>query len=315
MTSKIGGYWGEQMNRVIAGSALGAALVLAACGRGAGTSQTPAVVPSVHLASALIVSHPIPALDLEAAALTGVADLVTPFQLASTDGGRTMTLIGAYADTARTVFLFRESPDMGVPNAAVNDERGFINGSSSAGPIRAPGVRGDYYFALDEGAHPEADGFARLMVTISHLSRWSPAGGNVSGNWAFNVALKVQPGQALPAPNQFRLGAWKVTIETLELTPAAVHLQTVVNGASPEALVGPGKGPFVELVDAAGNPVRVLAAGAGVTVPKQQLNTVNYQNSRTRNEWLRPAAGTYQLRFQGGGGHLEIPIVIDSYAP
>ena len=153
---------------------------------------------------------------------------------------------------------------------------------------------------------------AHLAITISHLDRWTPAGGIVNGNWAFTAALRVQSGQALPAPGQFRLGTWNVTVETLEVTPAVIHLQTVVNGASPEALVGPGKGAFVELVDGAGNPVRVLASGAGITVPKGQLNPINYQNSRTRDEWVRPAAGTYKLRFQGGGGRYEITVVVGS---
>jgi len=40
------------------------------------------------------------------------------------------------------------------------------------------------------------------------------------------------------------------------------------------------------------------------------LNPINYQNSRSRNQWLRPAAGTYRLRFQGLGRRYEIPIII-----
>jgi hypothetical protein len=292
-----------------AGLVIGGSLLLAACGRATGTAQ-PATPPTVHHVASLIVTHLLPPLDLEAAGLTRVADLVTPFQLTSTDNGRRITLIAAYADAARMALLFREDPDMGVPNVSVNDEQGLINSGSSAGPVRTPGVRGDYYVALDAGPHAGADGLAHLTIRISGLSRWTPAGGAVNGSWAFDAALKVQSGQALAAPNQFRLGAWTVTVETLELTPAVVHLQTLVNGASPVAIVGPGKGAFVELVDVAGNPVTVLADGAGITVPKGQLNPSNYQNSRTRDEWLRPAAGTYRLRFQGGGSRYEIPIVI-----
>jgi hypothetical protein len=237
---------------------------------------------------------------------------VTPFQVSSTDNGRTITLIAAYADTARTVFLFRESPDMGLPNVRVDDDQGFVDAGGSAGPVRPRGVLSDYYVALDEGARPGADGVAHLAITISNLQRWTPAGGSVEGNWAFNVALTVQPGQALAAPSPFRLGAWKVTVERLEITPAVVRLQTVVNGASPMAITGPGKAAFVELVDAAGNPLRDIGGGAGITVPKLELNPTNYQNSRTRDEWLRPAAGTYRLRFHGGGVTYEIPVVVKS---
>jgi hypothetical protein len=264
----------------------------------------------LHPASALIVSHPIPALDLQLAGLSGVADLVTPLELSSTDTGRTITLIGAYADTARTVFLFRESPDMGLPNVRVSDEQGLVSAGGSAAPVHAPGFRGDYYVALDDGIHPGTDGVAHLTLNIAELQIWAPTGGIVEGNWAFNVALKVQPGQALSTPRQFQLGAWKVTIEKLVLTPAVVQLQTLVNGASPVAVVGPGKAAFVELIDAAGNPVRDLGGGASIAVPKLQVNPVTYQNARTYDQWLRPPAGTYRLRFQGGGARFEIPIVI-----
>ena len=267
----------------------------------------------MHVASALIVSHPIPAWDLEAASLSAVADLVTPLQLSSTDNGRTITLIGAYADVARTVLLFRESPpDLGLPSVIVSDDQGMINAGSSSGPVRSPGVRSDYYVALDDGARPGADGLAHLSIAIGHLTRWTSTGGSVDGNWSFNVALTVQPGQALPAPNQFRLGAWKVTIERLQLTPTVVYLQTLVNGASPVAISGPGNAVFVELVDAAGVPVKSLGGGASITVPKQEVNPVNYQNARTYNTWLRPAAGTYRLRFQGSGARYEVIVVVKS---
>jgi hypothetical protein len=222
---------GERMNRVTAGSAIGVALVLAACGRATGTAPTATGLPSLHSASALVVTHPLPPLDLEVAGLTPVAELVTPLQIASTDNGRTVTLIAAYADVARTVLIFRESPDMGLPSASVTDEQGLINASSSAGPVRSPGVRSDYFFALDEGAHPGVDGLAHLAISISRLNRWTPAGGIVKGNWSFDAALKVQAGQALPAPNQFQLGAWKVTLETLEVTPAVVHPQAIRSGS------------------------------------------------------------------------------------
>ena len=296
--------------RLVVRLLIGGSLILAACGRVSGTSLAPTVLPSVHTASALVVTHPIPPLDLQVAGLTPVAELVTPLQISSTDTDRTIMLLGAYADTARTVFVFRETPDMGLPNVRVSDEQGLVSAGGSAGPVHAPGFRGDYYVTLDEGVHPGPDGVAHLTLNIAQLEIWSPAGGIVEGNWAFTVAVNVQPGQILTPPKPFWLGAWKVTVETLEITPDVVHLQALVNGVSNVALEGPGHGPFVELVDGAGNPVTRLVGGAGITVPKGQLNPINYQNSRSYNEWLRPVAGTYRLRFQGNGGRIEIPVVI-----
>ena len=300
------------MNRVLVGVAISASLLVAACGRASVVRSFATSLPSAHQASSLAVTHPIPSLDLEMAGLTPVAELVTPFHLSSTDKGRSITLIAAYADTARTVFVFRETPDLGLPNVRVSDEQGLVSAGGSAGPVHAPGFRGDYFVTLYQGVHPGPDGVAHLTLNIAQLQIWTPAGGIVEGNWAFTVAVDVQPGQTLGAPNPFWLGRWKVTVETLEITPDVVHMEALVNGASPVALEGPGIPPFVELLDSAGNPLRVLVGGAGITVPKGQLNPINYQNSRSRNQWLRPAAGTYRLRFQGSGGRFEIPIVIGS---
>ncbi len=86
-------------------------------------------------------------------------------------------------------------------------------------------------------------------------------------------------------------------------------LRPVATARSRGAIVGLAVGGSLILA-ACG---RGAGAGAGITVPKQQVNPMNYQNSKTRNEWLRPAAGTCRLRFQGvGGNRYEIPIVIGS---
>src|ERR1700724_984398 len=166
------------MNRVSAGVAIGGSLILAACGRVSGTSLAPTAMPSVHTASALVVTHPIPPLDLEMAGLTPVADLVTPLQISSTDNGRSIMLLGAYADTARTVFVCRETPDMGLPNVRVSDEQGLVSAGGSAGPVHSPGFRGDYYVTLDQGVHPGPDGVSHLTLNIAQLEIWTPAGGS-----------------------------------------------------------------------------------------------------------------------------------------
>jgi hypothetical protein len=48
--------------------------------------------------------------------------------------------------------------------------------------------------------------------------------------------------------------------------------------------------------------VRPITATSGVTVPKQQLNSMTYQNTRVHYQWARPAtAAIYQLRISGNG--------------
>jgi len=66
-------------------------------------------------------------------------------------------------------------------------------------------------------------------------------------------------------------------------SPSVVHLQAVVNGASPETMVGPGfRTSFLDLLDAEGHPITVVASDAGVN----------------------------RLRFQGGGGVFTLPLSI-----
>jgi hypothetical protein len=297
------------MKRLLAGAVMGGSIVLSACGRSATGAPVAAASATVHPASALVVTRSLPPLDLTAAGLANVSELVTPLDVSATDGGRTITLIGAYADPARTVFIFREKPDIGLPMVDVNDDQGAINASSSSGAIHAPGFRGDYFVGLDAGPRAGADGLAHLTISIRGLRIWSPYGGNATGSWAFSAAVQVQPATALAAPSRFRLGGWTVQIETLEVTPAVIHLQAVVNGASPPDVIGPGvMASFLELLDAAGNQLKVVSSDAGITVPKQQVNPSNYHNARVSYEWARPGPGTYRLRFQGGGGTYELEL-------
>jgi len=85
----------------------------------------------------------IPPGDFDAAGLSTASALVTPLQLEATNAQGKLTLIGAYADPARTVLLFRTTPDFRLPpGISVSDDQGFINASSSGGG----GLTGEYTF-------------------------------------------------------------------------------------------------------------------------------------------------------------------------
>jgi hypothetical protein len=269
-------------------------------------------------ASPLPVSSPgglyghIPPGDFDAAGLSSASALVTPFQLSATNGDRKITLIGAYADPARTVLLFRTNPDFSTPmGISISDDQGFINASSSGGG----GLTGEYFYSLDGGPRPGSDGIAHLTVTIPGFSPNGPADGYqpAPGNWAFLLALKVEPSVALAAvPAQFDLGSWKVTTEAAEVTPSVIHVQALINGAS----VSDVAHTTVVLLDSSGTPVNPVVTSAAVTVPKQQLNSTNDKITRVNVQWLRPAtAGTYRLQFTGGGGAQAVVISVDAPDP
>ena len=76
----------------------------------------------------------IPQYDLDQAQLPTSGALVTPLNLTSTDGGRTVTLIGAYADSSRIVLFLRSLPDDdSFPQVMVYDGSGLLNASVTGG--------------------------------------------------------------------------------------------------------------------------------------------------------------------------------------
>src|SRR3979411_301120 len=126
----------------------------------------------------------IPPGDFEAAGLSTASALVTAFQLEATNAQGKLTLIGAYADPARTVLLFRTTPDFRLPlGISVSDDQGMINASSTAGG----GLTGEYFYSVDAGPHPGPDGRAHLNVRVPGFPPGAPPGMNT-----FTLALKVQ---------------------------------------------------------------------------------------------------------------------------
>ncbi len=247
----------------------------------------------------------LPAADLAAVGLTGQGDLVTPLNITKQLGSNQVTVIGAYADPARTVLFFRESAG-GFPMVSINDDYGFINASSSGGG----GASGDFVYILDAGPRPGPDGTAHLKVSITGFMPAGPGSGSVPPvSWTFSIQLPLQQSILVAqVPQRFLLGAWTVTLEVADATPSVVRAQVLIDGASPDDIGGAFP---VTLVDAAGLPLVPTASSAGVTVPKGQLDATTYKRTRLYAAWKRPAVGgTYQLRFEGSGAVVKVPVNI-----
>jgi hypothetical protein len=255
--------------------------------------------------------QPVPAPDLRAAALSTVPELVTPFQVRSENGGQTITLIGAYADSARTVLFLRVNPDAGTPELSLSDDLGLMD---MAGSMREA-APGDYVVTLNSGPRVGPGHIAHLTAEVTGLSAPPTVLGPpqaLKGNWTLSFELSVQPATALPHESPFRLGSWTVTIEVLEVTPAVVHLQAVIDGARVEE-VNAGLEPMISLVDRSGAPVSTVGMFAMTTIAEDELNpaTGPPNSARVDMQWLRPgAAGTYQLRFRGNGETRTIAITL-----
>lgn len=258
----------------------------------------PAVTPPSHpspQAGPVAPSGHIPQADLDRAQLSTSGDMVTPLDLTSTNNGRTVSLIGAYADHARTVLFFRTMPDAGFPMVEIDDDTGFLNAGSSAGA----GIVADSYFVLDTGPHAGTDGAAHLKVTVRGFN--APGNGPQfeQGNWTFSFSIPLQSTVGLPLdPPLTTVGTWKVTIEAMEVTSTLIHFQAVFDGAAVEDITE----NTVTLADQSGSPLTPTSYEAGTTVPKSQIGSVPPRNTRINVTWARPStAADLTLTITGGG--------------
>jgi hypothetical protein len=240
---------------------------------------------------------PVPEADLVAAKVP--AAYVTPLNLLGRRSATGTTLIGAYADPAEIV-LFFAGPDI-RNGLAVYDSYGWINSYTRG----CQGSKaGDSCLVLAAGPHLATDGLAHLTITDT----MPPGLGGPQkpvGQTLYDFSLRVQRALSLSVPKSLHLGSWTLTIEKMQATPATIFFQALINAPTDQAT-----STTATLVDASGKPVLVLLQGAGITVPKQQLNAGNGP-TRLFSQWERPAAGgVYRLELSGNGATQSIPVTI-----
>jgi hypothetical protein len=260
---------------------------------------TPTAQPTVASGPITYSSH-LPDADL--AQLTGAAGyLVTPLHLSATSNGQMLTLIGAYADPARTILFFRGIIGGRFPYASISDDQGFINSSSTAGT----GSFGDSYFSLGAGPHADTAGVAHLNADVVVRS---VGGQGQSGHWNFVFDVPVQQETALTmSPPLSTVGIWKFDVEAFAATPAFIRFQAVIDGATVDDM----SNQPVTLVDSAGNGVRSLGLSAMITTPKSQLGPSTPKQTRIFVAWVRPSsAGEFTLHVTGGGSSFASSVSI-----
>src|SRR5437879_5110831 len=147
------------------------------------TKQVPTPLPPSPSAT-------LPVADLQAAGLAGTPAAVTSFDQAAKDGAYTLTLIGLYADSTRTIIFFHIDPDPGFEPGSLRiaDQEGELN----AWAFGNRGVPGDYVYQFNAGPHAGADGYTQLTIRVLALT---PLGlpKRVDGNWVFTARVRVGP--------------------------------------------------------------------------------------------------------------------------
>jgi len=246
----------------------------------------------------------VPAEDLAAAHLENVAGLVQPFAVTAVSGGQTVELIGVYADGARTVFLVHGLSGGGAMTFSVTDQQGLVNASSRSGPAGAD----DGFFVLNTGLRPGPDGIDQVTLDLQALSPHASGAISPTARWTLQAAVRVGGATALAAPPQVVLGGWTWQLTTVQVTPNVIRVVAIVHGATVDDVTGPP--PPLALAGPGGAPELQLAEGAGITVPKAQLNATNIRTTEVDATWLRGADGTYHLAIRSPAGTRTIDLAV-----
>jgi hypothetical protein len=188
-------------------------------------------VPAADLA---IASVPVAGDMLNDAGLVGARDRITYVNASSSSSGYTLTLVGVYADSARTVLLMHSAPVIGFPSRLVQltDQFGrtydWQNGSSNS-------QTGELVMQFGPLAWPDAITGARITLHISSVQITDPATGplyEVAGSWTLTAAITVDQGSALPVPAPASLGPAHFRFTSASYTPATVALEVEVTGVT-----------------------------------------------------------------------------------
>jgi hypothetical protein len=199
----------------------------------------------VPRSDAALADTPIAGDLLRDAGLAGAGDRVTAVGAVSMSSGYRLELIGAYADSTRTVLLIHAEP--GILFAGVGpdlkDQFGrtyYLHGGVTNG------LTGDIVLTYDALAWPDAITGARITLIATAVEPEAcaiPPGGTplnavcttgepVAGSWTMPATIGIDEGTVLALPAPARLGPASFRFTSVVSTPATITIGMEVTGMS-----------------------------------------------------------------------------------
>jgi hypothetical protein len=229
--------------------------------------------------------------------LASVEDRVSSFGERAVSNGRTIELVGGYADSARTVLFVRVTPAarvvmMSSDDVQLRDQFGRQYHQSSG---FADSETGDAAITFEPIGSPADRVGARLTLTLTQLEdRTGTQAVPVTGRWDLRGTLLPDEGKDLALPERGSLGAAGFVFAKVRALPAALLVEAEVTGTTLSELMEripdglKGRPVFtVHLMDRAGDERRLLSGGGG--------SRGNASSLRQQWLWEITGPGRYEL--------------------
>ena len=219
----------------------------------------------VPAADAALADAPIAGDLLRDAGLAGAGTQVTSVGAAASSSGVRLQLIGAYADSARTVLLVRANPAVdffGVPgyDLQLTDQFGRSYNVQSG---QTDSRTGQVIVQFEALAWPDALTGARITLKVTAVKRLCataafcndplPEASAVTGSWVLPATLGVDEGTSLALPATAQLGAARFQFTSVRSTSATIGIEIHVTGVTfddlQQRIPDGGKGTPVFTID------------------------------------------------------------------
>ena len=168
-----------------------------------------------------------------AGAAFGANAHVTVVGSSSTSSGYTLTLTGAFADSARTVIYLHSSPAIALLGAdtVITDQfgRSYHSANSSSDALR-----GDLIAQFEALAWPDQLTGARIALTVSEVQVGVDRVDIVRGVWRMTATLGVDEGTSLAPPQPVTIAGARFTFTSISYTPETIAVDIDMSGPTSE---------------------------------------------------------------------------------